>query len=59
MSLPQRKGLEAIAGTEPVMRPDGEWNCQDWVLSVLGKAVQRNLLLPGQVSKVVQDARGM
>ncbi|KAL1732455.1 hypothetical protein EV714DRAFT_282565 [Schizophyllum commune] len=39
-----RRALERIAVAEPVMVPDGEWNCQNWAVSVLQKAVDAGLL---------------
>ncbi len=35
MTRAQRVELEAIGNTTPVRKPDGKWNCQDWVVTVL------------------------
>lgn len=34
-SLDVRRRLEGIALNTPVRRPDGMWNCQDWIITVL------------------------
>ncbi|KAJ7683765.1 hypothetical protein B0H17DRAFT_1204899 [Mycena rosella] len=33
LALAQRRVLEAIAARTEVCMPNGEWNCQDWVLA--------------------------
>ena len=43
LNLFQRRRLEEIGAQEPVRVPDGTWNCQDWVISVLRKAEQAGL----------------
>ncbi|KAK7060279.1 hypothetical protein VNI00_001044 [Paramarasmius palmivorus] len=59
MTLAQRKALEEIAKAEEVMEPDGEWNCQDWVVSVLEKAVQGELLTEEEVKWAIERAQGV
>lgn len=56
MSLEQRKALEEIASSTEVYQPNGVWNCQDWVMEVLRKAVERGLLDAQQVEKVLTTA---
>ncbi|KAF7334652.1 hypothetical protein MVEN_02295700 [Mycena venus] len=47
----QRGALEAIAGRTEVCVPNGEWNCQNWVMEVLECAVA-----DGLVSAAERDA---
>ncbi|KAL1683820.1 hypothetical protein EV122DRAFT_257500 [Schizophyllum commune] len=56
LSLPQRKHLERIAAWEPVRVPDGIWNCQHWLKSVLKKAVEAGLLEAETVARAVTAA---
>lgn len=42
--LDKRKRLEDIARSMRVRVPDGSWNSQDWVMSVLRAAVQERIL---------------
>ncbi|KAJ6586520.1 hypothetical protein DFH09DRAFT_1308537 [Mycena vulgaris] len=44
LTLAQRRTLEGIAARTEVCVPNGEWNCQDWVIEVLECAVQADLL---------------
>ncbi|KAL1676035.1 hypothetical protein EV122DRAFT_217156 [Schizophyllum commune] len=56
MDLVQRRALERIAVAEPVMVPDGEWNCQNWAVSVLQKSVDARLLDRTVVNDAVKRA---
>lgn len=38
MSLSQRKRLEDIGSHTAVLKPNGKWNCQDWIITVLERA---------------------
>jgi hypothetical protein len=53
LMLSQRRVLEGIAQETPVMVPNGEWNCQNWVVDVLKEAVKQNLLDNRLVDKVL------
>ncbi|KAJ6618171.1 hypothetical protein B0H10DRAFT_1795970, partial [Mycena sp. CBHHK59/15] len=44
LTLTQRQALEAIAAQTPVYVPNGEWNCQDWIIEVLRQAVEECLV---------------
>ncbi|THV07062.1 hypothetical protein K435DRAFT_848404 [Dendrothele bispora CBS 962.96] len=56
-SRQQRDQLEAIAWHIPVLMPlDGEWNCQNWVASLLGVAVARGLISLDVVKDVMEKA---
>ncbi|GLB41968.1 hypothetical protein LshimejAT787_1005680 [Lyophyllum shimeji] len=44
MSLEQRRQLESIASATPVRKPDGAWNSQDWLRTVLEASVQQGLI---------------
>jgi len=57
MSLGQRKALEKIALSTEVYEPNGAWNCQDWVIEVLRKAVEAGLLEAQQVNKALVVAQ--
>jgi hypothetical protein len=57
MSLGQRKALEMIALSTEVYEPNGAWNCQDWVIEVLRKAVEARLLEAQQVNKALAVAQ--
>lgn len=54
LTLAQRRALERLAAAERVREPDGRWNCQDWVRSVLGRAVRAGLLEEGVVRGAVR-----
>lgn len=53
LGLSQRKTLERIAETEPVREPDGLWNCQDWLKSVLWRAVSEGLFEKEKVEEAL------
>jgi hypothetical protein len=57
MSLSQRKALEEIASSTEVYEPNGVWNCQDWIIGVLQKAVTAGLLDAQQVDNALNAAR--
>ena len=59
LTLSQRRVLEGIARETPVMMPNGEWNCQNWVIDVLKEAVKQNLLDNEIVDKVLIGASDM
>ncbi|KAF8074810.1 hypothetical protein FPV67DRAFT_599354 [Lyophyllum atratum] len=44
MSLEDRRRLENIASATPVRKPDGGWNCQDWLITVLEASVLQGLV---------------
>lgn len=54
LTLAQRRALERLAAAERVREPDGRWNCQDWVRSVLRRAVRAGLLEEGVVRGAVR-----
>jgi hypothetical protein len=56
MSLEKRKRLEAIASQEPVAVPDGKWNCQDWIVSVLEKASQLDIIAAEDIKTSIAQA---
>ncbi|OCH89669.1 hypothetical protein OBBRIDRAFT_835607 [Obba rivulosa] len=57
MDRTSRKALEAIAEREPVRKPDGESNYQDWIESVLDKAVRQTVVSRGNVEDVLDQAK--
>lgn len=59
MSKSQRIELEAIANATQVRVPDGHWNCQDWVKTVLETAVEWGLLSTEEYEHAVQDAENV
>lgn len=44
LSRAQRQTLERIASSTEVLVPNGEWNCQDWIIEVLRQAVRQDLI---------------
>lgn len=54
----QRVALEEIAARTEVCVPNGEWNCQDWVIEVLASAVEDDLISPGDRDAALSAARG-
>ena len=44
VGLEKRRRLEEIARSMKVKVPDGGWNSQDWIMSVLRTAVQERVL---------------
>jgi hypothetical protein len=59
MGKKERIELEAIANATQVRVPDGHWNCQDWVKTVLTTAVDRGLLSMEEYERAVQDAESV
>jgi len=57
MNLKERKVLEDIASTTEVFEPNGIWNCQDWVIEVLRKAVEKGLVSSQQVDTALAHVR--
>lgn len=57
LELEQRKVLEELAEQEKVRVPDGSWNCQDWIKSLLAAAVERRVLEANKVEEVLRCAR--
>ncbi|RDB20891.1 hypothetical protein Hypma_011985 [Hypsizygus marmoreus] len=55
-SYQQRQWLEQLASAEPVLKPNGWWNCQHWVVSILVKCIQGNLLSRPHVEAVLAKA---
>lgn len=53
LSLEQRQVLESIATNEPVEVPNGVWNCQHWIKSVLQKAIQAGLFNATTVAQAI------
>lgn len=59
MTLAQRQALESIANTTPVFKPNGEWNCQNWILAVLEEGVKQGLLTHEEYMEVVVAAQAV
>jgi hypothetical protein len=55
----QRKDLERIAQNNPVMVPNGRWNCQHWTADLLKKAVNQKLLIEKDVEEALGAARSV
>ena len=58
LTLAQRRELLEIAWNTPPMKPNNDYNCQNWVLDVLGIAVARGKcgLNEGKVKQVIEQA---
>ncbi|KAG5636918.1 hypothetical protein H0H81_006385 [Sphagnurus paluster] len=52
----QRLWLERVAAAEPVVPPNGMWNGQDWIVSVLVKAVREGVVDREKVRLVLAQA---
>jgi len=57
ISLTQRKALEEIASSTKVYEPNAVWNCQDWVVEVLQRAVGKGLFTMEEVETTLAAAR--
>lgn len=57
LTLAQRRALESIAAQTQVCVPNGVWNCQDWVIEVLGRAVGEALLSAGERDTALRAAQ--
>ncbi|KAG7451991.1 uncharacterized protein BT62DRAFT_959948 [Guyanagaster necrorhizus] len=57
MNLAQRKELEKIAARVRVEEPDGVWNCQDWIVTVLQQAEQAGLITKNEWTAAVTWAK--
>jgi hypothetical protein len=57
MSLEDRKRLEKIGSDMPVLAPNGEWNCQDWVILVLVEAESQGLISRELWKRVIEEAQ--
>ncbi|KAG9219234.1 hypothetical protein CCMSSC00406_0001644 [Pleurotus cornucopiae] len=53
----QRVVIEEIASRTPVCKPDGEWNCQNWLETVLDEMVEKGVLPGDVVQAALQQAR--
>ncbi|KAI0765406.1 hypothetical protein C8Q74DRAFT_1288168 [Fomes fomentarius] len=52
----QRRKVEQLAWDTPVMYPNGDWNCQNWVRGLLVKMVEAGLMAQQTVDEVVKCA---
>ncbi|KAK0500805.1 hypothetical protein EDD18DRAFT_1348222 [Armillaria luteobubalina] len=57
MTLAQRKELERLAAGVRVEEPNGVWNCQDWIVTVLQQAEQAGLVTRNEWMSAVAWAR--
>ncbi|KZV84519.1 hypothetical protein EXIGLDRAFT_727163 [Exidia glandulosa HHB12029] len=57
LSLSDRQRLEDIARETPVYVPNGNWNCQDWVMMVLDRAVELGLIPAASRDNALWKAR--
>ncbi|KAJ6578186.1 hypothetical protein B0H19DRAFT_1062721 [Mycena capillaripes] len=53
----QRVALEKIAAQTDVYIPNGQWNCQDWVVDVLAHAVEDGLISAAARDEALSAAR--
>lgn len=56
LSLRQRRELESIAWNVVIVRPDGEFNCQNWIAAVLSVAAARDLISAVTVHAILKEA---
>ncbi|KAI9062166.1 hypothetical protein FKP32DRAFT_1677500 [Trametes sanguinea] len=57
MTLAMRQQIEELAWTVPVMRPNGQWNCQDWLTELLARMQEKGLITPAQLDEALEAAR--
>ena len=55
LSLLQRRELESIAWNVGIVRPDGEFNRQNWIAAVLSVAAARDLISAVTVHAIVKE----
>lgn len=56
LSYDQRKQLERIAASQPVVKPNSWWNCQHWVRNVLMQSANAGIISETDVSSVINEA---
>ncbi|KAI0707549.1 hypothetical protein C8T65DRAFT_650860 [Cerioporus squamosus] len=56
MNSATRRSIEALAWEVGVAKPNGQWNCQHWILALLGKLYENRIITQGPWSKVVAEA---
>jgi len=59
LSRDARNALETIAEKTQVYAPDGVWNCQDWLESVLEEAVETGLFGREEVQNALDRAKSI
>ncbi|TBU54361.1 hypothetical protein BD310DRAFT_951480 [Dichomitus squalens] len=52
----ERRRVEQMAWEVPVMYPNGEWNCQNWVRGLFERMVEAGLVKQERVDEVVKVA---
>ena len=57
MDRERRQQLESIANVHPVYVPNGEWNCQDFVKSVLDAAVDAGIIAAQDRDRVLEEGK--
>lgn len=55
LSYNQRQGLEAIATSQPVLVPNGWWNCQHWIRDVLMRSVHAGICSEDDVRAAIKE----
>ncbi|KAI0707568.1 hypothetical protein C8T65DRAFT_808940 [Cerioporus squamosus] len=56
MSPAVRRRIEALAWTVGVAKPNGDWNCQNWIIDLLCKICQDRIIDQAKWSEVVARA---
>jgi hypothetical protein len=56
MSLSQRELLEDIGNRTEVVKPNGKWNCQDWIITVLKRAEAQGVVTRDEWTAAVEAA---
>ncbi|RPD52408.1 hypothetical protein L226DRAFT_496274 [Lentinus tigrinus ALCF2SS1-7] len=56
MSLAMRRRIEQLAWSVQVARPNGQWNCQNWIVDLLCKMHQDGIITQSKWSQVVAEA---
>ncbi|KAL7283972.1 hypothetical protein ACG7TL_001244 [Trametes sanguinea] len=57
MTREMRKRIEELAWTVPVIYPNGQWNCQNWLVDLLGRMQDCGLITDEILNKAIDGAR--
>ncbi|KAJ8521933.1 hypothetical protein ONZ45_g1456 [Pleurotus djamor] len=57
MTLAQRQAFERIANAAGVVKPNGQWNCQDWCKSILTQATAQGLVTAQEAQAALDCAQ--
>ncbi|KAI0065167.1 hypothetical protein BV25DRAFT_1822284 [Artomyces pyxidatus] len=56
LSMADRRALEKLAGGIRVMKPNGWWNCQNWVVQLLRRAADEDIITAKERDTAIYSA---